>query len=1012
MCRMDKDMGVEKMMDWLQDPLVYEKFTLKPRSDHEMYGSRENVKNLNGVWKFKYYTAPDKVDPDIMCCEKQELLNCEISVPGHMQMQGYGSPQYVNTQYPWDGIEDIHPPEVPKEYNPTGVYGRVFDLPDGWNGKRIRINFEGVESCFWLWLNGRFIGYHEDSFCPAEFDITEQVREKENYLCVMVVHFCSGSWMEDQDFFRFSGIFRDVELRAVEDIYIRDVEIRQELNDPMSEGTAGVTLRFDNRIQRKESFWITMKIVDGDGCEAAGKSEQRVLSADSELETVVKVENPKLWSAEEPNLYKCMAAVYDKNWKKVSEAILEFGFRKLELKNRVMYLNGKRIVFRGVNRHEFHGDKGRALTADKIEQDIILLKKNNINAVRTSHYPNQKIFYQLCDRYGLYVIDEVNLESHGTWQKVDGVAAPNDKYLVPGDNAMWEPAVMARAKAMVERDKNHPCILMWSCGNESFGGSILYRMSQWMRKRDGSRLIHYEGIFRDRRYDGTSDVESRMYAKPEEVEKYLTDNPQKPFILCEYAHAMGNSCGGVNRYIELEDRYEQYQGGFIWDFSDQALKKKTEDGRVFYAAGGSFDDRPTDGYFSGNGLCFADHTPTPKMEEIKFLYQPLTFRGEDEKLYIRNKNLFISTERYEFVWSLYENGILKRQGKFRARVGPQEEKAVPLPVEKKQWEELDGEILFDCEARLSEPQLWADEGAPVAFGQSILRDKKMRAEYRQPAVLLKGDFNIGIKMRDCRAILSKADGRLISISKDGREYMEDSIRPDFWRAPTDNDGGNGNTERWAQWKLASLYQRCEEITVDVENGWISTKFRLSTTPVTYCYVNYQCSYDNRIDITVQLEQNEALEMPCMGWVCRLKKEFDHLRWYGNCQQEAYLDRRSGKRLGITEGVVAEQYVPYLNPQENGNKTDLRYFIVKTEDGRGLKVSGEIPFEASALPYTSHEMENAANIACLPVSQCTVLGVYSKKSGVGGDDSWGAPVEEACIVHPNDTDCFTVGIEII
>lgn len=1005
-------MDGKRIADWLDNPLIYEKFTLPPRSDHEIYGKKNEVINLNGVWKFKYYSTPEQVDPDIVQCEKQCMLDREICVPGHMQLQGYGIPQYVNTQFPWDGIEDIHPPDVPREYNPTGVYGRTFDLPERWEGKRIRINFEGVESCFLLWLNGSFVGYHEDSFCPAEFDITEQVRERNNYLCVMVMQFCSGSWMEDQDFFRFSGIFRDVEIRAVDDIYIRDVEIRSELNEAMDEGCVRAVLRFDNRITSRVPFWITVKIAGGDGREAAGKSEQIMLESDSEAEMVLQVRTPKLWSAEEPNLYELRTAVYDRGWNQMAEAVLEFGFRTFELKNKVMYLNGKRIIFRGVNRHEFHGDLGRALTAKEIEQDIVLMKRNNINAVRTSHYPNQKIFYRLCDRYGLYVIDEVNLESHGTWQKVDRVVSTDDRDLVPGDNSMWEPAVAARARAMFERDKNHPCILMWSCGNESFGGSVLYSMSQWLRKRDRSRLIHYEGIFWDRRYNGTSDVESRMYAKPEEVKQYLENDPEKPFILCEYAHAMGNSCGGVNRYTELEDRYEQYQGGFIWDFSDQALRKKSTDGRWFYGTGAEFDGRPTDGYFSGNGLCFADHVPSPKMEEIRFLYQPVSFRIDDEKISIRNKNLFLTTEIYEFVWKLYENGSLRRKGRFVARVEPQKEEVLPLPVDKREWEELDGEILFDCEARLRQACRWADKGTMVAFGQGMLRKRKIKEICRQPAVLLKGDYNIGIRMKDSRAILSKTDGRLISIRKDGTEYIADCIRPDFWRAPTDNDGGNGNTERWAQWKLASLYQWCEEITVDAQRGWISTKFRLGCSPTVFCYVNYQCFYENRIDISIRLESNWASEMPCIGWVCRLKKEFSYLQWYGNCQKEAYQDRRNGKRIGIAQGVVEEQYVPYLNPQENGNKTDLRFFKVMTAEGRGLKITGHIPFEASALPYTSHELENAANTACLPVSQCTVLGVYSKKSGVGGDDSWGAPVEEACIVHPDDTDCFTVGIEII
>lgn len=1004
-----------KLIAWLENPLIFEENILPAHSDHKILTENGEIETeilLNGKWKFQYYKEPKLVDEEVPV--NREVLTEEIKVPGHIQLQGYGKPQYVNTQYPWDGHEEIYPPKIPKEFNPTGVYGRTFDLPNAFLGKRIRIRFEGVESCFFLWVNGQFAGYHENSFCPAEFDITESVKNKDNYLCVMVLRFCSGSWLEDQDFFRFSGIFREVSLYAVENIHIEDLDITSKLSEDFTQSKVNVKIKYDSRsdVIDKNVFPIKTIVKLKKDDEIIQQSEWVSVSGDIvNRNAVFELENPRLWSAENPELYQCEVCIYDKQNKWITGAYTNFGIRKFEIKDRIMYLNGKRIIFRGVNRHEFHGNNGRAITEKQIEEDIITMKRNNINAVRTSHYPNQKIFYELCDKYGLYVIDETNLETHGTWQKIGRVVRPNDKRLVPGDNLVWEGAVLERGKSMLERDKNHPSILMWSCGNESFGGIVLRNLSQWFRKRDESRLIHYEGVFQDPRYQEISDVESRMYAKPEEVKEYLESNPQKPFILCEYMHAMGNSCGGMARYIELEEKYQMYQGGFIWDFSDQALLKKTSEGKAYYAPGGEFDDRPTDGYFSGNGLCFADHVPSPKMEEVKFLYQPVVIKINQEEMHIYNKQLFSSTENYAFKWELLENGKCIDYGEFYKKVKAQETKVYPLPIEKELWEEKKGEIIFHCSICLKEKTLWAEAGYETGFAQCVLKAQSKKQLVQQQAKLIEGDFNIGICMRDCTAMISKADGRLISIRKGEQEYLATPLKPDFWRAPIDNDTENGNTFRWAQWKLASLYQKCVEIQIDNKKKVISTKFELATNPVRYCYVNYRCFYENRIEVTVQIEAENA-EVPCIGFVCKLKKELEYLQWYGNTQTEAYSDRKCGKKIGLREGKVSEQYVPYLNPQENGNKTDVRFFEIGTKSEKKLRLSGEIPFEFSALPYTSHEMENAENIACLPDSQYTVLGVYCKKSGVGGDDSWGAPVQKDCIVQADGKECLKVQIEIL
>lgn len=1004
-------------LSWLDNPKVFEKNVIPSHSDHHTIDEDgkviQNI-SLNGNWKFRYYQVPDDVDFHLTENENFYKLEEDITVPGHMQLQGFGDPQYVNTQYPWDGHEYIKPPRIPKSFNPVGIYGRLFDVPEALKGKHIRLNFEGVESCFYVWVNGVFVGYHENSFCPAEFDITHTLEDKNNYICVAVFRFCSGSWLEDQDFFRFSGIFRDVNLFSIEDIHIQDLEVQSTLDDFFEQGNINVQIKFANRISAEalKKYKVICTIVSKDNMVDVHETRETILSVKTIVKLKLKTYHPLLWSAETPNLYQCVIQIYDSHGNYVTGAKSAFGFRRFEIKNKIMYLNGKRILFHGVNRHEFHVDKGRAISKEDIESDLIIMKQNNINAVRTSHYPNQKVFYELCDKYGLYVIDENNLETHGTWQKIGRVENTDSEDVVPGDGLRWRAAVISRGRAMLERDKNHPCILMWSCGNESFGGSVLKEMADWFRWKDKNRLIHYEGIYQDRRYPQTSDVESRMYASPEEIINYLKDAPEKPFILCEYSHAMGNSCGGLNRYLDLEKTYPMYQGGFIWDFCDQALWKETEDGRKYMAGGGAFDDRPNDELFCGNGLCFADHKPSPKMEEVKFLYQSVKIEVQDRIVRIINNNLFLNTKDYEFNWKLMENGEIRLSGTFQIIVEPESIAEYSIPFSKEDMNQLEGELVLECSMQLKESTSWADKGHELAYGQQLLRPAKNITHSREihSVKLINCDFNIGAQMKDSFAMVSKANGRLISLRKGEKEYLDTPVRPDFWRAPVDNDEGNGNTFRWAQWKLASLYQKLVSIDVQEKKGIVTSKYLLATTPEAYCVVQYRFLYDNVITLTVRLEEKDV-ELPCLGTLFKLKKEFKNLKWYGNCQQESGIDRRNGCRLGITDGKVSEQYTPYLNPQECGNKTDIRYINIETEDGCGIRLFHNTPFEVSVLPFTSHEMENAGNIISLPQSQYCVVGAYCRKSGVGGDNSWGAPVTRDCLVNTTQNNVFSVNIEL-
>ncbi|MCC8067732.1 MAG: beta-galactosidase, partial [Clostridiales bacterium] len=658
----------------VKDPRFFCENRLEAHSDHAFFASKEEavsnesslVYSLNGFWKFSYANnyensikdfwhadSPEKDAEDQTANKNGDIVTApcdckswdDIRVPAHMQMEGYGLPQYVNTQYPWDGHENIAPPcsasaaacaasgenaahemgagdvsgAVPERFNPVGSYVKYFTLPPKMNGKRVFISFQGAESGLAVWLNGVYLGYSEDSFTPSEFELTGYLVEGENKLAAQVFRWTSGSWCEDQDFFRFSGIYRDVYLYAVPKVHAQDICVRTLLDDAYQDADLQVRLKTwgsgSVRLRLEEEGTPVAEACATVVCDMESEPKTGVFSVrDSDLELSMHISAPQLWSAEHPKLYMLWIELMDESGEVVEVIRQPVGFRRFEMKDHMMHLNGKRIVFKGVNRHDFSSRYGRAVTYEETEQDIITMKQNNINAIRTSHYPNHSFLYELCDRYGLYMIDEANMETHGTWaaylQKAVGV-----DYIVPRDHEEWEGALLDRANSMVQRDKNHPSILIWSCGNESYGGSVIHEMSQLFRRLDSTRLVHYEGIFWDRRYNDTSDMESQMYTPAAKIREFLQKDRSKPFICCEYMHAMGNSCGAMQKYTDMTEEEPLYQGGFIWDYIDQSITKKDRYGNLFEAYGGDFDDRPSDYNFSGNGIAYGgDREASPKMQ--------------------------------------------------------------------------------------------------------------------------------------------------------------------------------------------------------------------------------------------------------------------------------------------------------------------------------------------------------------------------------------------------------------
>ncbi|WP_276948850.1 glycoside hydrolase family 2 TIM barrel-domain containing protein [Enterocloster lavalensis] len=631
---------------WLDDPQVFAVNRLPAHSDHRFYGSMEDCRrktcgltqSLNGTWRFQWSKSAGTCPAEFYREDFDTTGFESIQVPGHMELAGYDRIHYINTMYPWEGHLYRRPawslPEAggeamegqfsKAEYNPVGSYIREFELDEGLKGKRVCISFEGVEQALFLWLNGQFVGYAEDSFTPSDFDLTPYIRDGKNVLAVQVHKRSTAAYLEDQDFFRFSGIFRDVTLYAKPEVHVEDMWARAEVAEDCRRGSFSLDLRLsrgndsnpDSENGEYPGYSVRWSLFDGDG-RAVARDEAP--AAGSLRFGPVAVEDVSLWDHHHPRLYHLEITVLGPHGSEVEVVPYDVGFRRIEIRDQVIRLNGKRLIINGVNRHEWNARTGRVIGMEDMIRDMEILKANHINSVRTCHYPDQIPWYYMCDSCGIYLMAETNLESHGSWQKM-GAVEPS--WNVPGSLPQWREAVMDRARSNFEVFKNHTSVLFWSLGNESYAGDNLLAMQRFFKEADPGRPVHYEGVFHNRAYeDGISDMESQMYAPPERVEAYLRNRPKKPFILCEYMHDMGNSLGGLKSYMDLLDRYEMYQGGYIWDFIDQALFVKDEvTGREVLRYGGDFDDRPSDYEFSGNGIVFADRTPKPAMQEVRYYY--------------------------------------------------------------------------------------------------------------------------------------------------------------------------------------------------------------------------------------------------------------------------------------------------------------------------------------------------------------------------------------------------------
>ena len=999
-----------KVFDYslVKDPQYFKDGRMDAHSDHTYYRDGEEAQeketsfryDLNGIWKFHYArnygSAIPGFEKEEYCCRDWD----DIRVPAHIQMEGYDAPQYANVQYPWEGHEDIHPGEIPEHFNPVASYVKYFEVPEEMQGKRLFISFQGAESGIALWLNGHFVGYSEDSFTPSEFELTEYVKEGENKLAAQVFKWTASSWCEDQDFFRFSGIYRDVYLYTVPEVHVYDLQIRAIPDETLS----AAALEIRTNTWGKGTVKITLS-KDGETVIEDKKA------LDGEEIYSWKVADPVLWSAEDPQLYDLTLEVYNEAGELQEVIPQRVGFRRFEMKDGIMTLNGKRIVFKGVNRHEFSSVSGRHVSEEELRKDLKTMKQNNINAIRTCHYPDASLIYQLCDEYGIYMIDETNLESHGSWDVAE--FTKDYTYVVPHDKPEWLDMMLDRANSMYQRDKNHTAILIWSCGNESFGGKDIFEMSQFFRNTDPTRLVHYEGLCHDRRYNDTSDMESQMYPSVEAIKEFLAKDDSKPFICCEYTHAMGNSCGAMHKYTDLTDTEPKYQGGFIWDYIDQSIYKKDRYGKEFQAYGGDFGERPTDYNFSGNGIAYGgNRDASPKMQEVKFNYQNITAKVSADSAKVINKNLFVNTDIFDCKVTVAKNGKVIRKASLATAVAPLSEETYALPLAK---EEKPGEYAVTVSFHLKEDKAWAEAGHEVAFGQYVYQVEEPKKTCPEGVKVIRSTHNIGVRGAHFEVLFSVLNGGLVSYKYAGKEMIEAIPKPNFWRAPTDNDCGNLMGMRYGQWKIASMYLSHKDFRQgpygpgnepEVEGNEKTVKvtytYLMPTTPLSECRLSYEVSGDGRVKTTLSYDPVKELgDMPEFGVIFKFNADYDRVEWYGLGEAETYSDRKKGAKLGIYANKVADNIARYMVPQECGAKEEVRWAKVTDRKGRGMLFEMDEnngPMMFSALPYTPHEMENAMHPYELPEVHYTVVRVAKDQMGIGGDDSWGARTHEEYLLE--------------
>ncbi len=940
---------------------------------------------LNGEWQFHHAPNPAAAPDDFYTLDYDSSDWDRLPVPSNWQMHGYDYPHYTNVQYPIP-VEDL--PRVPQDNNPTGSYRHEFTLPEHWAGRRIFLLFEGVDSACYVWVNGQMVGYSQDSRLPAEFDISPYVHPGSNLLAVRVYRWSDGTWLEDQDYWHLSGIFRDVILYAVPQVTLRDFSVVTALDAKYQDATLKIRAEIQNYSGQSAACTLEAKLFAADqspvfdGPLLVKGTVEPDSSATLDLEAAVS--DPLKWSDEFPNLYTLLVTLKNSDGQVQQVEGCRVGFRQVEIIDGQIRVNGAPLVFRGVNRHEHHPDSGHAVTVESMIEDILLMKRLNVNAVRTSHYPNDPRWYDLCDAYGLYVIDEANIETHGVMGRLS-------------QDPAWEKAYLDRVIRMAERDKNHPSVIIWSLGNKSGYGRNHEVMADWLHANEPTRPVHYEGG-----YDAAClDMVSVMYPGIDRLVMMATDPVEtRPIIMCEYAHAMGNGPGGFKEYWAVIDQYPRVQGGFVWDWVDQGIRQTTDDGEDWFAYGGDFGDEPNDGPFCINGVIWPDRVPHPAVWEMKKVYEPLRFAPIDLKagqIQVSNRYHFADLSHLDVVWSLAADGELLQEGTLpRLNIGPGESVLLDIPFKLPQLQP-GAEYWLNLSFRLADQTAWAEAGHEIAWAQYQLpigipaqpaldktRLPALKASETDAAIELSGD---GLAVS-----FDKKTGVISRFRYQDHDLLLEGPTLNLWRAPTHNDApswGYSLANLWREAGLDRLENRVESIAFDqLDLDTVRVHVQMSScAPGLNRRVHSRWMYtvygSGDTMITHSVAPDPAMPLlPRVGMKLRVPGQYDQVTWFGRGPHESYSDRKLGAKVGLYSGSVDEQYVPYIVPQENGNKTDVRWVSLTDNAGVGWRVHGVPLLNFSAHYYSAHDFDAARHTCELKRRENITFNVDIAQSGLG------------------------------
>ena len=960
--------------------------------------------SLEGDWRFNFVTNHNEAPKGFEATNFDDSKWVNFPVPGLFEINGYGDRIYKNVGYAWNTQFENNPPYVEEKNNYTGSYRKEILVPADWKGEDIFLHVGSATSNLKVWVNGKFVGYSEDSKVAAEFDLTKYLKPgKQNLIAMQVKRWCDGSYLEDQDFWRFTGIAREVYLYARPETHLEDVFITPDLVNNYTDGTLNIKLNLENA--KGNDVELTLKDDQG----KVVKSETTKVDKNGALACQWEVKNPKKWTAETPNLYKLYITVKDGD--KVLETIPQnVGFRKVEIKNAQVLVNGKPVLFKGANRHEIDPDGGYVVSVERMIEDIKIMKELNINAVRTCHYPDDPRWYDLCDQYGLYLVAETNIESHGMGYGETTLAK----------NPAYEKAHVERNELNVKTFKNHPSIIFWSLGNEAGYGPNFEKAYDVVKAYDPSRPVQYERAGDN----GKTDIFCPMYYGYGGCEGYAKNDNPRPLIQCEYAHAMGNSMGGFKEYWDLVRKYPKYQGGFIWDFVDQALRDYNKDGKMIYTYGGDYGRYPaTDHNFNNNGIINPDRKPNPHANEVRYYYQNIWLtpvKAESGEFEVYNENFFIGLKDYaEIHWSLEAQGESILKGSCSLDVDAQQKKTVTLPSTNQtaDWTKAieeakaqNKELVLNVDVKLVKDEPLLEKGYDIARQQFVLNGYKFptaedvlnqKAEAQQTVKKDEMKAALTLEANGTSVTFNKATGWVDYLDVNGKPMLEKgySLKPDFWRAPTDNDYGAGLQNRFAAWKNPQYNLKSFKCTDNGQNKSVEAVYDMPGVEATLTMVytltpQGALMVDQKLDVNEQAKNKPALMR--FGMQLVMPQEYNTINFYGKGPGENYVDRNNGDRLGVYTQKVADQYWGYIRPQESGNKTEVRYWNVVNSANNGLKFYGTAPLECSSLNYLAEDLDDGpdkylhqSHSGDLTPRNFTVVKLASKQMGLGCVDSWGS-----------------------